>query len=142
MLLSFSSVLACPSAMPLRRLSATDGAPVADPSEYRSLAGHYNTLFSPAPTCLCGPAGVPLHARPLRAAPCPRQAHSSLRQGPSFYWSLHWHRSCLASHDILKCGLSRVPRLPPLHVGLLCLPRRQLSVLVIQVSEHCLSLQY
>jgi hypothetical protein len=114
--LSFSSVLACPSAIPQRRLwtlspsSQLQMVPQlpTHPSTVTS-RGCYSTLLSPAPTCLCSLAGVPLHALPLRAAPCPSQVHSSLRQGHSFYWSPHWHQSCPISHDILKCGLGRVP---------------------------------
>jgi hypothetical protein len=92
MLLRFFSVLACPSAISSRHLrtpslsSQLQMVPqsLTRPSIVASL-GCYSTLLSHAPTWpMRSSRCVPLHARPLGAAPYPRQVHSLLCQGHSF----------------------------------------------------------
>jgi hypothetical protein len=63
------------------KASFDDGAPVADPTDYRSLSGLSGTSSSPARHRLRRPAGVPPHAQPLGAAPHRYEADLAVSSG-------------------------------------------------------------
>ena len=122
------------------KLSATDGAPVADPSEYRSIAGalQYLTLTRPDLAYAVQQVCLFMHD--------PREPHLALLKRILRYvkgtllQSSPGRRPCPVPHCILGCGLGWLPRLSTLHLRLLRLPRRQSHILVFQETDHRLPL--
>ena len=141
MLLSFSNVLACPGGVssyhdacglksPSSPLQMAPQSPIL-PSTIAS-PGRYKTLLTPAPTW------------PMRSSRCASSwttlGSRTLPLSNAFSTASRALFLLVYTLAPVLSGLGRVPRLPPLHIGLLRLPRRHLGALVVQASDHYLSL--
>lgn len=110
------------------KLSATDGSPVADPSEYQSLAGalQYLTLTRLDIAYVVQHVWLHMHAPPWEPhlALIKRILHNvkgTIAHGLQLSCLLHDHLDCL-----LRCRLGQLAELPPFYVRLLCLSWGQL----------------
>jgi hypothetical protein len=85
------------------KLSASEGAPIANPSEYKSLAGALQYLILTRPDLAYVVQQVCLFMHD------PREPHPALRQGLSVSRSAIGPRRRRSTHSLLRCQLGWLP---------------------------------